>query len=84
MSWRTCRTSRPTRLPELAEVFGEFLASGRPVCFDAIAQLSHGPFDFKLILLQPRHIKLLAGSAALQLAVDILVIVPDNPTSRSA
>jgi hypothetical protein len=68
----------------LAEVFGEFLAGGGPVCFDAIAQLGHSPFDFKLVLLQPRDIELLAGSAALQLAVDILVVVAYNPTLRLA
>ena len=46
-------TSRSARLPELAEIFGEFLASGGPVGLDAVAELNHVPLEIKLVLLQP-------------------------------
>ena len=65
-------------MPELAEVFAEFLASCCPVCFDAVAQLGHGALDVELVLLEPGDVELLARSAAFELAVDVLVVVADD------
>jgi len=72
------RAGRATRLPELAEVFAEFLAGGCPVCFDAVAQLGHGALDVELVLLEPGDVEFFARGAAFELAVDVLVVVADD------
>ena len=71
-----------TALPELLEVLAQLLASGCPVRLDAVAQLGHVTLDLQLVLLEPRYVQLLAGCAAFQLAVDVLVVVADNSASR--
>lgn len=73
------RAGRATRLPEVAEVFCELLASGGPIGLDAVAELDHVALEVELVLLEPRHVELLARGAALQLAVDVLVVVANNP-----
>jgi len=65
-------------LPELAEVFAEFLASCCPVCFDAVTQLGHGALDVELVLLEPGDVEFFARGAAFELAVDVLVVVADD------
>jgi hypothetical protein len=73
------RAARATRLPEVAEVLCELLARGGPVGLDAVAELDHVALEVELVLLEPRHVELLARGAALQLAVDVLVVVTNNP-----
>ena len=65
-------------MPELAEVFAEFLAGCCPVCFDAVAELGHGALDVELVLLEPGDVEFFAGRAAFELAVDVLVVVADD------
>lgn len=78
----TCRGSRragrTASLPELAEVFCELLPCSRPVRLDAVAKLDHVALEVKLVLLEPRNVELLARCAALQLAVDILVVIAND------
>jgi hypothetical protein len=74
-----CWAGGATRLPELADVLAEFLTGGGPVCLDAVAELGHVALQIELALLQPRDVQFSARCAALELAVDILVIVTDNP-----
>lgn len=69
---------RPARLPELAEVFAEFLAGCCPVCFDAVTQLGHGALNVELVLFEPGHVEFFARCAAFELAVDVLVVVADD------
>jgi hypothetical protein len=75
---RPGRAGGTTRLPELAEVFGKLLAGCGPVRLNAVAQLGHGALDVELVLLQPRHVEFLAGGSALELAVNVLVVVADD------
>ena len=73
------RASRATRLPELAEVLCEFLAGSSPVGFDAVAKLDHVTLEVELVLLEPRNVEFFARCSALELAVDVLVVVADDP-----
>lgn len=72
-------TGRSARLPELSDVFAELLPSCSPIRLYAVAELGHVALEVKLVLLQPRHIELAARRPALELAVDVLVVVADNP-----
>lgn len=78
------RTRRSARLPELAEVFGKLLAGCSPVVLDAVAQFDHVALEFKFVLLQPRDIELFTRSATFELAVNVLVVVANNPMRRLA
>lgn len=69
-------------LPELTEFLAQFLSGRRPVVLDAVTKLCHITLDVQLVLLQPRHVEFLAGCAALELPLDVLVIVTDNPGKR--
>lgn len=73
------RAVRPAVAPELSEFPGQFLTGHAPVVPDAVAQLGHVPFELQLILLEPRHVELLARSAPLELSGDVLVVVTDDP-----
>ena len=63
----------------MAEVLCELLASSCPISFDAVAELDHVALEVELVLLEPRDVELLARCAALQLAVDVLVVIADDP-----
>jgi hypothetical protein len=76
---RPRRARRTTRLPELAEIFCEFLASGGPVRFDGVAELDHVALEVEFVFLEPRDVEFFAAGAALELPVDVLVIVADDP-----
>jgi hypothetical protein len=77
-------TRRSARLPELAEVFSKLLPGSGPVVLDAVAQFDHVALEFKLVFLQPRDVELFTRSAALELAVDVLVVVSDNSERKLA
>ena len=51
----------------------------RPVGLDAVAEFDHVALEVELVLLEPRDVELLARCTALQLTVDVLVVVADNP-----
>jgi hypothetical protein len=72
---------RTTRLPEVAEVLCEFLAGGGPVRLDGVAELDHVALEIEFVFLEPRDVEFLAAGAALELAVDVLVVVTDDPRS---
>ena len=76
---RPCRARRTTRLPELAEVFREFLAGGSPVGLYGVAELDHVALEVEFVFLEPRDVEFFARGAALELAVDVLVVVADDP-----
>jgi hypothetical protein len=73
------RAGGSTRLPELANVFAELQPRCCPVRLDAVAELGHVALEVELVLLQPRDVELAAGRSTLQLAVDVLVVVADDP-----
>jgi hypothetical protein len=74
-----CGTGGATRLPELANVLAQFLPGCGPVRLDAVAELGHVALQIEFALLQPRDVEFSARRSALELAVDVLVIVTDNP-----
>lgn len=70
---------RARGLPELAEVLCEFLAGGGPVCLDGVAELDHVALEVEFVFLEPRDVEFFAAGAAFELAVDVLVVVADDP-----
>jgi hypothetical protein len=74
-----CRTIRSTIAPELAKLLRQFLSGHIPVATNALAELGNVSLDFELVLFQPRHIELLSGGTAFELASNVLVIVTNNP-----
>jgi hypothetical protein len=73
------RAGRSAALPECAKLAAKFLTGGGPIGADAFAQLAHASLDVQLVLLQPRHVELLARRAAVQLTCNVFVVVADNP-----
>lgn len=67
-------------MPELAEVLCELLSSRGPVSFDAVAEFYHIALEVELVFLEPGNVELLARCTTLQLAVDVLVVIADDPT----
>jgi hypothetical protein len=76
---RPRRTGRSARLPELPNVLAELLPSCSPICLYAVAELGHVALEIELVLLQPRHVEFSAGGSTLELAIDVLVVVADDP-----
>lgn len=67
-------------LPELAQLLAQLLPRCCPIGLDAVPQLRHVALEVQLVLLQPRHVQLLARRAPLKLPLDVLVVVADDPT----
>lgn len=65
-------------LPDLAQFTAELLAGHGPVVADVITQLDDVALDLELVLFQPGDVQFLAGSAALELTGDVLVVVADD------
>ncbi len=72
-------TAGPASLPELTEFFCKLLTSGRPIVTYVITQLEDMAFEVKLILLKPGDVKFFAGRTALELTVDVLLVVSHDP-----
>jgi hypothetical protein len=73
-----CRAGGTTRLPKLADILAEFLPSRGPVRFDAVAEFGHVALQVEFALFQPRDIQFSTRCSALELAVDVLIIVTDD------
>jgi hypothetical protein len=55
------------------------LSGGGPIGLDAVTELDHVALEVKLVLFEPGDVELLTRCATLELAVDVLVVVTDDP-----
>lgn len=76
------RAGRSTVLPKLPQLFPDLTSRAGPVAANAIPKLGDVASEIELVLLKPADIEFLARGAALELAGDVFLIVPDDSISR--